>query len=340
MDQTTPLKKLLALTLALLMLCLCISACASRDESIPDDMIEATLPDEPFRLFVPESWSLNTSSGISGALYNSASKILVSARYVTPADPTMTLDAFVDLCSSRYGERQPGYTVLARGASLLGGENAVRLDYKITDQGTELTCFQVTTLYRGDFISVHGYCASSLYEARKADYDAILKEFVLREKPAAANTSVTDKNTPEGFKIASGDKLEYRLYVPMSWLCDPEDGTSIAIYPESGRSNVSVTSYSPTVSTGVQDYFASCEKTYQAELPGYERLGEAQRTLAGRTAYSYRYKATVDGVSYTFLQTLCTYNNMIYSFTYTALSENFDLHLAEVEAMMDVFTFR
>ncbi len=340
MKHHTTVKKWLSLVLALLTVALCAVSCAKTDPDVPDGMMSATLPGEPFRLYVPESWSLNTASGISGAIYNSASKILVSARYTTPTDPTMTLDGYVDLCSSQYGATLTGYTVLDRKAAILGGENAVRLDYKITDGGEELTCFQVTALYMGDFVSVHGYCASSLYEARSEDFSSILSAFVLCEKTAPTGAAVRDKDTPEGYQIASADQLEYRLYAPLSWVCDPESGVSRAYCPEDGRPNVSVTSYSPDVSIGIQDYFTTCEQTYQAKLPGYERLSEQERTLAGRTAYSYTYRIVADGVSYTVMQTICVYNDMLYSFTYTALSEQFDAHLSEVEAMMNVFTFR
>lgn len=334
------MKKKLALITALLLCMLCAVSCSQSDTQAPDGMKSATLPGEPFILYVPESWSLNTSGGISGAYYNSASKILVSARYYTPDDPNMTLNQYVDFCSSHYGESLTDYTVTSREATLLGGENAVKLAYRITDGDSELTCFQITAACGGDFISLNGYCASALYEARSADYDSIVKEFVLCEKSSAQGTPVTDKNTPDGFQIASADHIEYRLYVPNTWICDAESGASEAYYPESGKSNVSVTSYAPSTSVGIQDYFAECEKEYQKLFSDYERLSEEARTVAGRSAYSYTYRLSVDGREMKLMQTLLIYNDMIYSVTYTALSENFDLHLEDVQAILNVFDFR
>jgi hypothetical protein len=40
------------------------------------------------------------------------------------------------------------------------------------------------------------------------------------------------------------------------------------------------------------------------------------------------------------MQTLCAYNQNIYSVTYTALDENFELHKADAEAILNAFTFR
>ena len=336
------IKRSLACLLAAILLLCTLTACAKQENGVPDGMKSATLSGEPFMLYVPEAWSLNTSSGISGAYYNSAQTILVSARYYTPKDPSMTLDAYVDLCSSLNASSQSNYTITAREPAILGGTDAVRLSYTIKQGGDTLTCFQIATRHGEDFVSLYGYCASNLYDMRRADFDAIIKEFVLCEKSAPQGTPVIDKKTPDGFQVASSDQVEYRLYVPTNWICDAESGASEAYYPESGRSNVSVTSYAPTVSTDIKGYFLSCEETYRATLPGYRRPeGEpVSRKVADRTAYSYTYYVTVDGVELTIMQTLFIYNEMIYSFTYTALSENFALHLADVNAMLDVFTFR
>lgn len=334
------LKKITALLLALLLLIPMAASCAKDEDETPEGMKSATLPGEPFCLYVPESWSLNTAGGISGACYNSAQKILVSARYYTPNDPEMTLNQYVDLCSATYATTLRDYQVTAREPALLGKENAQRLVYTMTDNGTAMTCFQITTLYEGSFVSLHGYCASELYEARSEDYKAMIDEFVLTAPSNPQGEPLTDKNTPDGFQIASGKDLEYRLYVPTTWICDAESGASEAYYPESGRSNVAVATYSPSESISVGDYFLSCEKEYAEKLPAYERLSEKSRTLAGRTAHTYTYRTTVDGRSFIIMQTLCAYNQNIYSVTYTALEENFELHKADAEAILNAFTFR
>ena len=83
------------------------------------------------------------------------------------------------------------------------------------------------------------------------------------------------------------------------------------------------------------------ENEYRTVLPAYERTEEpTERTVGGRLAYSYVYHTTVDGVKITTMQTLFTRDSKIYSFTYTALDENFALHLDDVNAMLDAFTFR
>lgn len=336
------MKRILALLASLLLLGALLTSCGNNNGGAPDGMKSATLPGEPFMLYVPEAWSLNTASGISGAYYNSQNTVLVSARYHTPENPDMTLDAYVDLCSSLYASSQQDYTVTARDAAILGGADAIRLSYTVKKGSGTLTCFQITARHGEDFVSLHGYCADSLYESRRADYESIIKQFVLCERSSAQGTPVIDKNTPDGFQIASSDQVEYRFYVPTSWICDAESGASEAYYPESGRPNVTLTSYAPTVSTDIKGYFLSCEETYKTTLPGYSRpdAEPVSRTVADRTAYSYTYYVTVDGNNLSIMQTLFVYNDMIYSLTYTARAESFALHLDDVNAMLDVFTFR
>ncbi len=332
-------KKIVSLLLVLL-ICLSAVACAKTDNA-PEDMKSATVSGEPFILYVPESWNPNTVSGISGAYYASSLTALVTARYYTP-DAPLSVDAYMDLCAAQYAVSREAFTITERKATVLGGQEAVRLDYTVKENGTALTCFQITALYEGDMITLNGYCDSSLYEneAVRADFEKIIAEFVFRTKADPNGTEEVDKNTPEGMEIASADHIEYRMYVPKTWVCDAESNVSEAYYPESGKSNVTVTSYSPETTTTIGEYFAKCEESYKVSLPDYERISEAERTVSGRTAFSYTYRVSPDEVDMTIMQTLFIYNEKIYSFTYTALSENFDLHMADVEAMLNAFTFR
>ena len=334
------MKKMIAIVLALLMM-LCVTACSKKDPDAPENMKSATVPGEPFHLYVPINWSENTVSGISGAYISAEEKIMVTARYVTPEDTAMTLDEYLDHCSEQYAKTFKSFEIKERSAALLGGANAIRLNYTMVENEKEMTGFQITTLYGGDFVSLNGYCPTDRYETFTQDFDLIISSFVLCEKISDEGIEVVDKNTPEGMEIASADHIEYRLYVPKTWVCNAESGVSEAYYPESGKPNVTVTSYSPDVSISVKDYFLRCEEEYKTVLPQYERTEDAfQHTVAERTAYTYTYTTTVEGTTVKVMQTLFAYNQNIYSITYTALADRFDAHMEDVERILDGFTFR
>lgn len=333
------IKKLLALTAAFL-LCLGLVSCADNNPLVPEDMQSATLTGEPFYLFVPQNWTPNLSSGVSSAYISSNEKIMVSARYFTPSDATLTPDAYLTQCAETYAKTLNGFEKVEQAPTVLSKEDAVKLTYKMTADEKSLTCFQIAALYKGDMVTLCGYCVTDLYDTYKEDFDRIVKEFLLCDKPTVQNEAVTDKKTPEGMKIASAEHLEYVFYVPTLWVCTPEDGASEAYYPESAKSNVTVTSYNPEVSISVQDYFAQCEEEYKEKLSGYERLSEQTRTVAERTAYSYTYRTEADGASFRIMQTVFAYNGMLYSITYTALDDHFDLHVGDVEVILNTFRFR
>lgn len=332
-------KKIIALTLALLILLFAVS-CSSSDGDTPEDMQSATLAGEPFRLYVPSHWVTNTVSGISGAYYSPNEKIMVSARYYTPADAEMTVNDYMDYCIAGYTTSLTDFSVIERADTVLSGTEAIRLRYRQTNDGKEYTCFQITAKYNGDMVSLHGYCTVALYDTLASDFETIIANFVLCEKTDPNGAEVTDKKTPDGMKIASADQIEYRLYVPKNWICNAESGASEAYYPESEKSNITVTSYTPDQSISVQSYFAQCETEYRAVLPEYERLSEVERTVAERTAYSYTYRTVVDGVEFRIMQTLFAYNDMIYSITYTAREAVFESHMTDVEAILQAFRFR
>ncbi len=329
-------KKLIALFAAILLI-LGATGCA-KETDVPEGMQSVTVAGEPFRLYVPTRWSDNTTSGLSSAYLSASEKIIVTARYRI-ADG-MTADDFITLCEEQYAATLTDFTVTERTPAVLGGKDAVKLSYTMTEDEQSMSCFVICTLSDGDLISVSGYCPCDLWGAYAGEFDEILSAFTLAPRTDENGELFTDKNTPDGMEIASAKHVEYRFRVPTAWVCDAKSGVSEAYYPESERSNVTVTSYSPDRSMSVQEYFERCEIDYQKTLPSYERVGMTERTVDGRTAYSYTYRTTVEGREFTIMQTLFAYNEMIYSITYTALSEQFESHLSDVEAMLNAFSFR
>lgn len=331
------IKRITAALLALLM-CFAVVGC-SRDGA-PDGMHLVSAEGEPFKLYVPEVWQSNASSGISGAFLSATDNIAVSARYFTPESSEQTLEEYVDECVESYAAALELFELGENGASVLGGEDARLIIYTATFDDVEFRFRQYFVKYNGDFITLTFRAPDEKYEEYADQYQMIADAFVLCEKGETVNDCVTDKKTPEGMKIASSDVVEYRFYVPTSWICDSESGRSEAYYPESGKPNVTVTSYSPDEVMTAEEYFAECEKQYEDTIASYELLSEEERTVAERDARVYTYRAVYGEKEIRVMQTVLVYNRMVYSITYTALAESFDEHAGEVEAMLDAFRFR
>ncbi len=332
------MKKITALLIAFIII-LSFSACGQKDE-IPDGMVLASLADEPFKLFVPEKMTLNTSSGISSAFSYSPEKTIVCARYYTPDVQGMTLNDYVSYCVDSYALSIEAFTFVSLSPTVLSGKDALKLVYTAKIDGNDYTCTQFTATHNGDMISLFCYVPTSVSANFEENLLKIAKEFIICDKPEPINDEYVDKKTPEGMKIASNDKLEYRLYVPKSWICDSQSERSEAYYPESGKTNVTVTSFSPETQITLAEYILSCEDLYAKSLSGYELIDKTETTVDAKEAFAVNFKTAYDGYAIKTRQYFVTYSGLFYTITYTATEENFELHLADLEKIVTEFDFR
>ena len=331
----------MALVLAL-MFCLCAVGCSGKDAEAPEGMKSVTVDGEPFVLYVPESWTSNTVSGISGAYYAPVDGLSVSARYTTyAADKTEYLKACITAYETEYAHREFLLIENEKTAATLGGKDAARISFEFKDGETVMRVTQICAASGGMLISLYIYCPKAELEARAEVIEEIRAAFKIVGKSSAKAEVETTKDTPDGMKLASNKNIEYRFFVPMSWECDPSSGASEATYPESRPSSVTVTSYVPDSSMSIDEYFLSCEEKYKTELQGYERTGKAvERKIDGRAAYSYTFDVLAEGCEIRIMQTIFIYDSSFYTITYTALEENFDTHMKDVEQMISAFKFR
>ena len=340
------MKKIASLLLALMITCALLVSCGS---DAPSGMKSVTVSGEPFVLYVPEGFSDNTASGISSAYYKSIDNdLIVSARYFTPADSEMTIDEYMAFCADSYAASLNGFEMTAEvGGDILYGIDARRLEYKMQEDGKEYFVTQYSVKHGGDFVSLNIYTTGIGMEVY-AEYIALIVEnFTLCDKTEAKAEPFVDKKTPEGMQIASSDIVEYRFYVPLSWVCDAKSGVSEAYYPESGKTNVTVTSYSPSAEERgmtLDAYVDACVEEYKTTISGFGETVAVTDGLvvAEKSAKALEFSAEYDGVSYKLRQVFfyAPELDLFYTFTYTATEENFPLHLSDLEAMISAFCFR
>ena len=77
-------------------------------------------------------------------------------------------------------------------------------------------------------------------------------------------------DAPKGMQTASSEFVDFNLYVPDSWTVDKTDGV-ISAYVADDKSNVSVTTFTPTKSyESVVDYISEYLKTLEKTYVGYK----------------------------------------------------------------------
>lgn len=340
------MKKIISLILVLVLVCTALVSCK---KDAPNGMKSVTVSGEPFILYVPEVFTTNTSSGISSAFYRSVENdILVTARYYTPADSEMTIDEYMNFCADAYAESLEGFSKTAELAGdILYGVDARRLEYKMTEGEVAYEVTQISAKHKGDFVSLNVYTTGDGKNVYSEYITMIVENFTLTEKSEAGAEALVDKNTPAGMKIASNDIVEYRLYVPSVWVCDADSGVSEAYYPESEKTNVTVTSYSPATGEkgmSLSKYVEKCIEEYRGTISGFPEVVAITNDLmvAEKEAVGLEFTAEYDGVVYKLRQVIfyASEFELYYTFTYTAIDTKYNEHMADFEAMLSAFSFR
>jgi hypothetical protein len=352
---------LLRLLAALLLLGVMLSAvsCASHEDTlVPEGMQSATAYGATYRLYVPTTWSLKILQGISGAYYNVSEQSAVSvAEY--PIDDALAGElAAIGEDTTRIGyyfEKTllTQIKLMATGdvhlyeedciATTLGGANARKYHASATVAGVVTHFLHVIAEKDGRFYVFSFTATENLYTHCMSDVQKMLDNFAFGEAYTpvdALKTFPTDQNTPNGMKIASGDEVDYMLFVPTAWAVTEVGNVYGATAPDG--SYISVVPYLPTGDgISVKGYFEKSEELMTSTSGGgYRRISEAEITIGGGKALQYEYEYTVGGVTYRYLQVIVGYKTMIYNLTYTALPQNFDTNRADVDAIIAAFTFR
>ncbi len=322
---------------------LALSLVACSDDGAPDGMQSVTVEGEPFSLYVPTTWTSNIASGISSAYITVSDTVIVSARYYTPASD-MALSDYVTETAESYAEGLCGsFTLVSRSATVLGGLDAEKLAYTFTDGGVEYMATQYFVKHGGDMVTLGIYATGEAADIFSSDIESIVKCFTLREKTAVTGDALTDKDTPEGMKIASSDVLEYRFYVPMSWICSSESGISEAYYPESDKTNVTVTSYSPASEMTLEEYFEKVKSEYSENICEFSVILEnREKTVAEKSTIDLTFGASYGERDFVVRQVMLysSQTGLFYNITYTATADSYELHIGDFEAMLDSFIFR
>ncbi len=289
--------KRVAFLLVCVTLLLCLAACAQApEEGIPDGMQIASYAGADYRLYVPTSWVLNTTYGISGAYRVLSQQSTVSVQRYDVAEWTVEIEAAIaanggDVHAS--GERIAWFwnnaclaSVKAHAldgnvtveqeetaATVLGEKNAMR--YHIHglidgDVRETLHFLQVVTEHNGGFYVFTFTANAEMYQLYLPDVEQMLEAFIFAEPYVPLDYAKhLDKgeDAPEGMIPAFGDDVAYCFYVPNTWKIRMDDSiysAHVEILDETtgtyDRTSVSVVPYLPQNQTGEMSVAAYFEE--------------------------------------------------------------------------------
>ncbi len=345
---------------ALLALMLVVSFASCSDSDIPDGYQLIACEGDEFRLYVPTQWIVNTSGGVTSAYYTSEADTSVSVYKADDADG-LTLDEYWKKCNERYKTELSSYAFDGKSEKIvLGGklgqkyifsakmtrfndlENKnVTKEYKFlqamaqNDGKTFVLMFSATTERFESLLE--------LVEGNSAD-EGIIPYFRFAEPYTSEDNKKefdSKVEAPKGMKLASTNERPYRFFVPTSWKINNRTDATAAYASDSDTSNVNVQMYMTSRNTEtVSDHWKRLEESYKTTFSSYTLISDEEILMDGIKAHKYTYTVTSGGVEYRLVQAIVRKGEMFYYVTYTALPENFEKHLPDVEKMIESFDIR
>ena len=350
-------KTILIACVAMLML-VSLVACSQND--VPDGYQLVACEGDEFRLYVPTQWVLNTTGGTTSAYYTSDAEMGIT---VTKADDAkgLTLEEYWAVCNAKFNAELDGYSYDGNvNKIIMGGKaaekrsftaNVTRFDEaENTGVTKEYVFLHVLVQNNGEtYVLIYSEpkdCAESQISVVEGSADGV--GIIPYFKFAESYTSEDNKKdydesivAPEGMKIASTEERPYRFFVPTSWQINNRTDATAAYVSDSDSSNVNVGMYMTSLSSEtVADHFKRLEEGYKASFASYTLIDDEEITMDGISAHKYTYTVVSGGQEYKIVQAIVRKGEMFYYVTYTALPENFEKHLGDVEKMIVNFDIR
>ena len=146
-------------------------------------------------------------------------------------------------------------------------------------------------------------------------------------------------DAPNGMKNAAREDDPYCLYVPQSWVTNKGDIVG-AYYSNTDKSNITVMPYGGDFAT-TEEYWEDFKKRCTDEFAEFEVIKENEpKVVSGRNALQFVYKLKIDGEVYQCQQTVLAYGNLLYVITYTAAAEKYESHIADIDNILSVLSFK
>lgn len=347
-----------AILVALMILTLFV-ACAQNDDT-PDGYQLVACEGDKFRLYVPtQGWSPNTTGGVTSAFFSMNENSSV-AVYVADDAAEMSVEEYWEKCNLTFEKELDEYSFSGKSESVvLGGQPAKKYVYSakvtLTEYGVaETATYKFMTVlcrYEGEMYVFVYSAPEEYYDSHIQDVEGdeagkgIIPYFKFADPYSSGKTKeYSDKvEVPEGMKLISTDERPYRFFVPESWKVNDRADISAAYFSDTDSSNVSLQFHiidNDRIDTTVEEYFAECEKTYKNIYASYALESAEDITMDGVAAKKYTYTVVSGGVEYKQMQAIVEKGGAFYVLTYTALAENFESHINDVEKMIASFDIR
>jgi hypothetical protein len=172
------MKKIFVVFMCALML---VSFVGCSGSTAPEGMQNAASENAAFYLYVPKSWTPNTSSGVSSAFYSSVDRSNVSVTCTLPGEKYLNVEQYVAYTTESLGKMFSDFKVVSAPAETkLGGAAALSFDYTATVNGVAYKYRQIVSAYKDIFYVFTYTSIAEVFDSHLADVDGILAHFIYK----------------------------------------------------------------------------------------------------------------------------------------------------------------
>ncbi len=146
---------------------------------------------------------------------------------------------------------------------------------------------------------------------------------------------------PTGMISATDEKADFCLFVPDEWQIDYSTAAAGAYYSASDPSSVSVLAWDlDYTDTTIDEWWQTNVNEVGIVFDDINIEAEENITMSEVYGKKYIYTASLGDFQYKIMQAACIKGSTVYLFTYTAIPENYDLHLEDVTEMLQFFVIK
>ena len=183
-------KRILIVVLVIIM-ALALFSC-SGESDIPEGMQVASLEGEPFKLFVPKNWTLNSATGVSGAYLSSDAGISVTVTAQEGSDGDLATLVAANI--EEYKAVLENFEPVSEADVVLDKRAAKKVVFSAIYDGARYSFMRIFAKYE-NYLVVFSYKAKAdFFETYLPEAERMLEVFKFCE-PTQNSENKTDKDT-------------------------------------------------------------------------------------------------------------------------------------------------
>ena len=326
----------------------------------PEGMRPINEGDEGAILYVPISWTVDTSTGIPTAYFAANDRTTITLTTV-PADIVGEMSAkdywesfrdtfeaqFSDFKIEKENEDDKDYTtrIIAEQGSYIYTFSAkiTNISYKIRQavlkNPTTGVVYIITYSTDASVFDRHIDDLNQAYDTFKL----VTERIPMEDKTDVLLPPTDGINVPDGYTLISGSFVDYMLFVPADWTPTVITGMTSAHAPDKKTVSVNSMAFQTTI-TSLDEYWTEHEsdlKTTFGELTYL--ISENKFTdikLDGYDARCYKYSVVQSGTTYVFNQVILISGGYVYLLTFCADEAEFDSYSSAFNGIVENFKFK